>query len=65
MNMATIVIKDLSESVDLDRKAMREITGGWAGPRMKLPAYRSSFFQPPQSSLDLRLVSFEYESGSK
>jgi hypothetical protein len=27
-NMATITIKDLSENVDLDRKAMRDISGG-------------------------------------
>jgi hypothetical protein len=27
-HMATIVIKDLSENADLDRKAMRAITGG-------------------------------------
>lgn len=26
--MATITIKDLSENVDLDRKAMRDISGG-------------------------------------
>lgn len=26
--MATIVIKDLTDSVDLDRKAMKEIIGG-------------------------------------
>jgi hypothetical protein len=26
--MATIVIRDLSENADLDRKAMRAITGG-------------------------------------
>ena len=63
--MASIVISDLTESIELDRKALREITGGWSGPRMKLPAYRSSVFQPPQSTLDLKLISFDYASGSK
>jgi hypothetical protein len=57
--MASIVIKDLSESIDLDRKAMREIAGGWAGTRMKLPTQRSTYFQHPQSGIGLKLVQFD------
>ena len=59
--MATIVIKDLSESIDLDRKAMREIAGGRAGTRMHLPTQRSAFFQHPQTGVGLRLVQFDYD----
>jgi len=52
--MATIVIKDLKENVELDRKAMRAITGGHAGSRMGIGAYHSSFFHKPQSFSDIK-----------
>jgi hypothetical protein len=46
--MAHIVIKDLKESVELDRAAMRQITGGWNRQRLSgLPGYESSIFQKP------------------
>lgn len=42
--MANIIIKDLTESVDLDRKAMTAIIGGArAGGRQ--PAFGQSLFQ--------------------
>ena len=40
--MARIVIDDLKESVELDRAAMRQITGGWSRQRLSpVPAYES------------------------
>lgn len=46
--MARIVIKDLKESVELDRAAMRQITGGWSGSRLRgLPGSGSGLFQKP------------------
>lgn len=54
--MANLVIKDLTESIDLDRKAMRAITGGKSGPRMGIPAYNSSFFQNPLAFNELKLI---------
>jgi len=49
--MAHIVIKDLKESVELDRAAMRQITGGWNRQRLSgLPGYESSLFQKPALS---------------
>ena len=48
--MARIVIKDLKESVELDRQAMREITGGSSRQRLSgIPGYQSTFFQKPTS----------------
>jgi hypothetical protein len=47
--MAHIVIKDLKESVELDRAAMREIIGGcWSRQRLSgIPGYESGLFQKP------------------
>jgi hypothetical protein len=47
--MAHIVIKDLKESVELDRVAMRQISGGcWSRQRLSgLPGHESSLFQKP------------------
>ena len=48
--MARIVIKDLKESVELDRQAMREITGGSTLHRRSgVSGYQSPFFQKPTS----------------
>jgi len=54
--MANIVIKDLTENVELDRKAMRSITGGNSGPRTGVPSYHSSFFQKPMTFNELKLI---------
>jgi hypothetical protein len=55
--MSSIVIKDLPESVELDRKAMRAITGGGTGPRLALSSpIAPSFFQAPLSFTDVKLV---------
>ena len=44
--MAQIVIKDLKESVELDRLAMRRITGGRNRQHLSgLPTHQSSLFQ--------------------
>jgi hypothetical protein len=46
--MARIVIKDLKESVELDREAMRQITGGRSGLRPSaLMSYQSSLIKLP------------------
>ncbi len=54
--MANLIIKDLIENVELDRKAMRAITGGKSGPRIGMPAYNSSFFQNSLSFNTLKLI---------
>jgi hypothetical protein len=54
--MANIVIKDLKENIELDRKAMRAITGGGTGQRLGIPSYHSSYFQKPVTFNDLRLM---------
>jgi hypothetical protein len=59
--MARIVIKDLKESVELDRKAMREITGGSSRQRLSaIPSYQSSFFQKPTSFDYFKLPTFDF-----
>ena len=45
--MASIVIKDLPVNIELDRQAMRAISGGKAALRPGSSGYRSSFFQNP------------------
>jgi len=45
--MASIVIKDLPVNIELDRQAMRAISGGQATLRPGSSGYRSSFFQNP------------------
>jgi hypothetical protein len=60
--MATIVIKDLQESVELDRKAMRAITGGRSTQRASgVPGFQSSLFQKPAPLDYLGLGSFHFE----
>jgi hypothetical protein len=60
--MATIVIKDLQENVELDRKAMREITGGWSRQRLSgIPSYQSSLFQKPTSFDYFKLTSLQFD----
>jgi hypothetical protein len=60
--MARIVIKDLKESVELDREAMRQITGGRSGLRLTHAATdRSSLFRQPTSFSLLQLGGFEVE----
>jgi len=57
--MATIVVKDLMENVELDRKAMRKISGGKAGSHSSA-TYRPSFFKNPLSFSALSPVSFDF-----
>jgi len=59
--MANIVVKDLTENVELDRKAMRKISGGKAGAHSST-AYRSSYFQNPLSFSALNLVPLNFRA---
>lgn len=60
--MARIVIKDLKESVELDRAAMRQITGGWSRQRLSaIPNYQSNFFQKPTSFDHFNLAGFDFD----
>ncbi len=61
--MATIVIKDLTENLELDRKAMRAITGGRSGTQLATPLYRSSFFQNPLSFADRNIFPTHHRTG--
>jgi hypothetical protein len=54
--MAKLVVKDLVENAELDRKAMREITGGSAGPRLGIPQYHSGHFNNPLAFEAIRLL---------
>ena len=59
--MANIVVKDLTENVELDRKAMRKISGGKAGAHSST-ANRSSYFQNPLSFSALNLVPLNFRA---
>jgi hypothetical protein len=64
--MARIVIKDLKESVELDRAAMRQITGGWSRQRLSgLPGYESSLFQKPAPFDHFNLAGFDFDSSRR
>lgn len=62
--MSTLVIKDLPDSIELDRQAMRTITGGYAGPRWGMAGYRSERFQSPLAFATPKLLppSFEFSN---
>ena len=62
--MARIVIKDLKESVELDRAAMRQITGGWSRQRLSgipIPTCQSSLFEKPTSFDNFNLGGFNFD----
>jgi hypothetical protein len=60
--MAHIVIKDLEENVELDRAAMREITGGWSRQRLSgIPSYQSGLFQKPTLFDHFNLGGFDFD----
>ena len=54
--MANIVINDLTENTDLDRKAMRTITGGKSSQRLGVTARPTSTFNNPLSFSPVRLT---------
>jgi hypothetical protein len=54
--MANLVIKDLKENIELDRKAMQAITGGKSGVFRSALAHHSSTFSNPLSFNGLRLL---------
>ena len=59
--MAHIVIKDLKESVELDRAAMRQITGGWSRQRLgPAAAYESCLFDNPAFFDHFNLAGFNF-----
>jgi hypothetical protein len=57
--MATIVIKDLNQNVELDRKAMRAVTGGRSGSNLGMPRHHSGLFQKPLSFSEFKLLGFD------
>ena len=59
--MARIVIKDLKESVELDRQAMREITGGSSRQRLSGIPSCSSLFERPTSFDYFKLPTFDFD----
>ena len=68
--MARIVIKDLKESVELDREAMRQITGGrgWNRQRLSaLPTGQSSLLllQKPTSLDHFNLGGFNFDPNNR
>jgi hypothetical protein len=58
--MATIVVKDLNQSVDLDRKAMRAITGGRSGSHLGTPRHDSDYFKNPLSFSALKPIALDF-----
>jgi hypothetical protein len=56
--MATIVIKDLNQSVELDRKAMQAVTGGKAGSYLRIPTQHAGLFQNPISFNPFKPLSY-------
>jgi len=48
--MANLVVKDLKENVELDREAMRAVTGGrTSAPSLGMAAAHTGHFQNPLS----------------
>jgi hypothetical protein len=60
--MAHIEIKDLKESVELDRAAMRQITGGWNRQclSVKPRGYESILFQGEAAFDPLNLAGIDF-----
>jgi len=58
LTMAKIVIKDLTENRELDRKAMRAITGGKSGAWMGSIPVQTSTFRYPATGAGLNLFNF-------
>ena len=54
--MAMLVVKDLAENAELDRQAMRRITGGSAGPRLGIPQFHSGHFHNPLAFEPVRVM---------
>jgi len=63
--MARIVIKDLKESVELDRAAMRQISGGWNRQHLSaLPTRatcQSNLFQNTTTFDHFNLGGFDFD----
>jgi len=64
--MARIVVKDLKESVELDRAAMRKITGGRSRQRLSgIPGFHSDLFQNPTSFDHFNLGVFDFDPNKR
>jgi hypothetical protein len=63
--VARITVKDLDESTELDRAAMRAITGGWSGARMQpeTDLMRMTFKNPMSFETPRYLPRFGLASG--
>jgi hypothetical protein len=60
--MARIVINDLRENVELDRAAMRRISGGWNRQRLSpMPTYDSNLFRKPSYFDHFNLAGFDFD----
>ncbi len=60
--MATIVVKDLNQNVELDRKAMRAVTGGRSGAYLGMPRHHSGLFNNPLSFSNLKPLSIDFST---
>ena len=58
--MATIVVQDLKQNVELDRKAMRAVTGGRSGSPLGMPRHHSGHFQKPLSFSEFKPLGFDF-----
>jgi len=58
--MATIVVKDLHQNDELDRKAMRAVTGGRSGSYLGMRRHHSGLFQKPLSFSEFKPLGFDF-----
>ena len=58
--MATLVINDLEESMELDQQAMRRITGGSSRPALGVKTWRSDSFRHPLSFEHSKVIDFGF-----
>ena len=58
--MATIVVKDLNQNIELDKKAMRAITGGRSGSYFGMSRQHSGLFQKPLSFNDFKPLGVDF-----
>jgi hypothetical protein len=64
--MANIVIKDLKESVELDRAAMRQITGGWSRQRLSgITACEPSILRKSSFFDRINLAGFDFDPNQR
>jgi hypothetical protein len=59
--MASIVVKDLHQNDELDRKAMRAVTGGRSGSYLGIRGHHSGLFQKPLSFSEFKPLGFDFK----